>query len=165
MKSKANKQIFVDMTLVKEKDGHKSLYPNTWMMVDQYSETKIVQCFKTKDAMVEPTCQLFFNWKLEGRLVLHLQMDNAGENRQLVERLNSKDWKLHPSIEYTAHDTPQHNYLAEVAIATIAKHARAMMINANILEHYRYLIQHKAMETAAKLDGLICKQIDGVMKH
>ena len=41
-------------------------------------------------------------------------MDNAGENKQLVKRLNSKNWQLYPKIEYTARDMPQHNHLGAV---------------------------------------------------
>lgn len=46
-------------------------------------------------------------------------MDNAGKNTALEKRLKSKDWKLHPKIEYTARATPQHNHRVEVGLATL----------------------------------------------
>ncbi len=48
-----------------------------------------------------------------------IRMDGGGENKKLVKRLNSDDWKLYPKIEYTARDTPQHNHFVEVGLATM----------------------------------------------
>ena len=62
-----------------------------------------------------------------------LRMDNAGENRKLVARLKSKDWKHPVIIKWTARDTPQHNHKAEVGFATISNRGRAMM-NASMLD-------------------------------
>jgi hypothetical protein len=114
--------------------------------------------------MVEQTCEEFYKSKQMGKEVQFLRMDNAGENRKLAQRLQSTDWKLCPTIEYTARETPQHNHKAEVAIATIVKQGRAMMIEANLPEEKCYIIQYKAMETAAKLDGLIVKDLNGSIK-
>ena len=162
--TKPNERIYADMSSVKEIDGCKATYQNMWLMVDQFTEYKMVRSYKTKKDMVEPTCEELFKWKQMGKEVQFLRMDNAGENLKLEQRLRSKDWKLYPTIEYTARSTPQHNHKAEVAIATIVKRGRAMMIEANVPEEMRYVIQHKAMETAGKLDGLIMKNINGVIK-
>ena len=91
-------------------------------------------------------------------------MDNGGENQKLVKRLNSPTWKLYPTIEYTARDTPQHNHLAEVAFATVYGRGRAMMIMAKVPEDWKPILAQKAFETATKLDGLIPITIDGVTK-
>ena len=96
--------------------------------------------------------------------VKYLRMDNGGENQKLESRLKSADWKLHPIIEYTTRDTSQHNHLAEVAIATIVNKGRTMMIEAKLPEEMKYMLQHKAMETAAKLDGMVIVTIDGQSK-
>jgi hypothetical protein len=151
--TKPNEQIYAGMSSVKEVDGCKATYQNMWLMVDQFTDYKMVGHYKTKVEMVEQNCEEFYKWKQMGKEVQFLQMDNAGENRKLAQRLQSTDWKLCPTIEYTARETPQHNHKAEVAIATIVKRGRAMMIEANLPEEKRYIIQHKAMETAAKLDG------------
>ncbi len=42
------------------------------------------------------------------------------------------EWKLATKVEYTARETPQHNGLVEVGIATQAQLARAMFNDANI---------------------------------
>ena len=91
-------------------------------------------------------------------------MDNAGKNKKLVKALNSKDWQMYPMIEYTAQDTPQHNHLAEVAIATMYGRARAMMVNACVPKDAKHIIAQKAIETATKLDGLVPITIDGPTK-
>ena len=159
-----NERIYADLTTVKKAEGKEALYPHMWLLVDEYSGTKFVKCFKTKIGMVEPTCQLFSQWRERGKPVKYLRMDNGGENQKLEARLKSADWKLHPVIEYTTRDTPQHNHLAEVAIATIVQKGRTMMIEAKLPDEMKYLLQHKAMETAAKLDGMVIVTIDGQSK-
>ena len=57
--------------------------------------------------MVEPTCQLFQQWKEMGSPVTHLRMDNAGKNKKLIEMCGSVKWKLGiKKFELTARDTP-----------------------------------------------------------
>ena len=89
------------------------------MIIDEKTGNKSTSFHESKDGMVLPTCVKFKDWEQQGIPVKTFRMDNAGENKKLVEALNSKDWKMYPTIEYTARDTPQHNHLAEVAIATI----------------------------------------------
>jgi len=43
-------------------------------------------------------------------------MDNASENKKLVERASGAEWKLTPKWEFTACSTPQQNGLVEVEI-------------------------------------------------
>ena len=99
-----------------------------------------------------------------GKSVKCIRMDNGGENKLLVKRLNSKDWKLYPKIEYTARDTPQHNHLVEVGFATIGNQARALMNAANVPLKSRYKVWYKAVNTATKLDGLVPVTINGETK-
>jgi hypothetical protein len=65
-------------------------------------------------------------------------LDNAGENKKLIERLRSSDWKMNPVVEYTPRDTPQYNHLVEVGFPTIRKQATALMNEANIPQKKRY---------------------------
>ena len=91
-------------------------------------------------------------------------MDNAGENKKLVQQLNSKNWKLCPTIEHTARDTPQHNRLVEVGFATLYGRGWALMIRAKVPKEKKHIVAQKAFETATKLDGLIPVAIDGITK-
>ena len=68
-----------------------------------------------------------------GSPVTHLRMDNAGENKKLIEMCGSAKWKLGiKKFELTARDTPQQNALAEIGFTTIRNRMRAMLSRANI---------------------------------
>ena len=97
-------------------------------------------------------------------LVKHLRMDNAGENKKLQQRLESSDWKLDPTIEFTARATPQHNARAELAFPSIANKGRAMMSAANLPIEERYKLFGEAFKTATHTDALASVTIDGVTK-
>ena len=83
-------------------------------------QLKFVHFFETKDGMVEPTCKLISRWKRSGHAVDIVWLDNAGENVLLQNWVNSAMWQLGINFEFTAHDTPQQNSLAEVGIFTLA---------------------------------------------
>ena len=89
-------------------------------MVDERTQLKFSDFYTTKNGMVEPTCEQFYRWKQSGNPVKYVRLDNAGENKLLKKRCQSKDWKLKIEFEFTARDTPQQNSLAEVGFATIA---------------------------------------------
>jgi hypothetical protein len=86
---------------------------------------------------------------------------NAGENRSLQTRANGVDWKLNFTFEYTLRHTPQHNHLAELALASIASKGRAIMSAVNIPQKTRYYVWTKAFQHATDLDGLKVTDIDG----
>ena len=161
-----NGRIFLDISTIKNSiaSGPKPRRPNWRIIVDESTGYKISQFYETKDGMIEPTCALFKNWKEAGKEVKVLRMDNAGENTELVKQMNSKAWKLYPTIEFTARDTPQQNHLAEIGFTTLYNRGRAMMIAAGIPRDKRYLVGHKAFETATKLDGLIPVEVNGTIK-
>ena len=71
---------------------------------------------------------------------------------------------MYQNIEYTSRDTPQHNHLAEVSIATVYGRARALLIDVNVRKEAKHIVAQKAIETATKLDGLIPITIDGITK-
>jgi hypothetical protein len=56
--------------------------------------TQIFIIHTHKDEMVEPSCELFHQWKHDGHQVKYIRCDNAGENKSLQKRVNGADWKL-----------------------------------------------------------------------
>ena len=77
--------------------------------------------------MIEATCAKFQRWKQNAKVVKHLRMDNAGENKKLEARMNGAEWKLNIEPEYTAVNTPQQNHLAELSFHILANRGRALM--------------------------------------
>jgi hypothetical protein len=88
------------------------------MIVDELTKKKVSHFYETKDGMDEPTCEIFCRWTKAGKGGQCIRMDNGGENKLLVKRMNSREWKLYPKIEFTARVTPQHNHLVEVGYLT-----------------------------------------------
>ena len=138
--------------------------PNWCLTVDEKTGYKHSSFHETKDGMVEPMCVWFKKWESEKKAVKIIRMDNAGENKKLVKRLNSNHWQLYLTIEYTARDTPQHNHLVEVGFATLHGHGRSMMIEANVPANKKHIVGQKAFQTATNLDNLTPIDVDGVVK-
>jgi hypothetical protein len=134
------------------------------IVIDQQIQIKFTGFFKTKDEMVEPTCEQLHQWQQSNKGITHLRMDNAGKNKKLKERCVSKDWKLKLEFEFTARDTPQQNSLAEVGFATLANRGRALMHRANLSMAMRYKLAQEAFTCATMLDGLIPVTVDGITK-
>ena len=89
------------------------------MQVLEYSGLKMSKIYPTKNAMIEPTCQRLHLMKQHGMMPKYIRLDNAGENKKLQKRAESKDWKLSLTWEFTAEGTPQQNAPAEVALQII----------------------------------------------
>jgi hypothetical protein len=100
--------------------------------------------------MVEESCKLFCKWK-QGRC------DNAGK-QNLAEK-SKWGWL---ETEHTPRDTPQHNHLAELALASIANKGGALMSAANVPATIRYKVWVKVFQHATDMDGLIVSTIDGI---
>jgi hypothetical protein len=111
--------------------------------------------------MVEPTCQLLNKWRQENVPVKCVCLDNAGENKLLKARTQSKDWKLTLTFEFTARDAPQQNHLTELGFASLANKGRALMARANVPLKVRYKLFKEAFTTATLLDGLMTVEVDG----
>jgi hypothetical protein len=155
---------FTDIASLKNHKGKPTVtYPH-WsiVVIDEEIQLKVSNFYKSKDAMVEPLCERMNRWKESGRAITNMRLDNAGENKLLKKRSDSKDWKLGIKFEFTARDTPQQNSIAEVAFSTIADRGRAMMHDANLDEKERYLLYRYAFDTATKLDGLVQVTKDGM---
>jgi hypothetical protein len=68
---------------------------------------------------------------------------------------------LNITFEYTPRDTPQHNHLAELGLASIANKGRSLMSAANIPMKIMYKVWIKAFQHATDLDGLVVTEING----
>ena len=157
------RRVYLDLSKVKEPKGSPALGKSNWrIIVDQKANFKHSEFFATKDAMIEPTCVLFNKWKEEGNPVTHLRLDNAGENKKLVERMRSSDWKMKLKVEFTPRNSPQYNHLAELGFATLYNKGRALMIKANIPVKMRYKFYGEAFKTATMLDGLMVVKVGEV---
>ena len=58
-------------------------------------------------------------------------------------------------VEYTPRDTPQHNQLAELALAAISNKGRALLVCANVASRYHFNLYREVFKTATYLDGLV----------
>ena len=165
--SKPGERIFLDIAAVFESrdeleyvEPTKKLY---WrIMVDEHTQFKISDFFISKKAMIEPTCEKLFKLNAEGKNVKYIRCDDGGENRGLMNRLHSSDWKLPIRFEFTGRDTPQRNYLAEVALSTIAGRGRAMMSAAKIPKNMRQMFWREAFQTSTLMDGLMVVKINNI---
>ena len=154
-------RIFLDIATVKGPKGVTLNNPNWLIKVDERTQLKYSEFYKSKNGMVEPTCEQFEKWRQAGYPVKFVRCDNAGENILLEKRCKSKDWKLNIEFEFTARNTPQQNHLAELGFAILANRGRALMHYANIPTAMRYKLFREAFKTATLLDGLMVINIDG----
>ncbi len=123
---KGTNQIFLDIASVKKpKKGPNVMKPNWCIMVDEHTGMKFSDFFETKDGMVEPTCMQWHHWKDVELSVKYVRLDNADKNKKLKTHSESTDWKLDIEYEFTVHDTPQQNHLAEVGFAMLVNRGRA----------------------------------------
>ena len=160
------RQAYLDIVTIKKRQGMPIPSKPNWqiIVVDQRIQIKFSKFSKTKDAMVEPTCEQLHKWQQSNIGITHLRLDNAGENKLLQTRCASKDWKMNCELEFTARDTPQQNSLAEVGFATLANCGRAMMHRANLPMMDRYRLAHEVFQCATHLDGLTVVEVNGVTK-
>jgi hypothetical protein len=131
--SRSNERVYLDLAKIKAKKGMSTPTRSIWcMIVDERTHMKFSSFHKTKAAMVEPTCELFDQWRQRDMPVDFVRLDNAGENKKLKPSAVSETWKLKIDSKFTARDTPQQNHLPELGFASIAGKGRALMIDANL---------------------------------
>jgi hypothetical protein len=157
-------RIYTDIASIRPTDGMSVAKPHWCIKVDERTQLKFSSFHKHKDDMVEESCELFSKWKSEGNPVKYIRCDNAGENKSLQKRANGVDWKFNIQFEFTPRDTPQHNHLAELGLASIANKGRTLMSAANVPKAARGKLWIKAFDHATNLDGLIVTNIDGKEK-
>ena len=155
-------RLFLDIATAKAPKGvmQKASRPQWRIIVDERSKMKFSGFFPKKSGMVEPKCELLNKWKLGGKPIQYIRMDNAGENKTLQKRCQSADWKLNFKFEYTVRATPQKNSLVDTSLATISNKGRACMYNANVPFIVRYRFYDYAFHTATMLDSLVIENID-----
>jgi hypothetical protein len=99
--TKFGERFYSDFSTVKQlEDGPMVTKPNWHMIVDEATRLKISAFYDTKKGMVEPTCELFYRWKMGGHSVMTVRQDNAGKNKLLQSRSDSAAWKLGIKYEY-----------------------------------------------------------------
>ena len=94
--------------------------------------------------MIDPTSEQIEKWENNGLVVKHIRLESSGENKNLQEQAERKDWKMNIDFDYTARDKPQQNYLAELGLLVLANKWRAMMYRENVPSVMRYQIFPKA---------------------
>jgi hypothetical protein len=110
-------RMYLDISTVKDKKGEPKITKNNWrIMVDESTNLKISHFYEKKDGICEPTCELIKKLKDMNIEIKILRMDNAGKNKLLQQRCESKDWQFAMKYEYTGRDTPHHNQLAELGL-------------------------------------------------
>ena len=108
---------YLDLSTVKKNEKYPTPSNPNWrlIVVGSKLQMKFSHFDKTKNAMIEPTCEILHHRMQTGKIINKLRMDNAGENKKLASRLQSGDWKIPVEIEYTARETPQQNSPVEVS--------------------------------------------------
>src|SRR5688572_23824184 len=111
-------------------------------MVDEAMGLKSTKFMPTKDGMVEPPLRELQRLKHLNKDVKFICCDYVGGNESLQKKIEIAEWKLEMLIEYTAKDSPQQNYLAEIAY--IFNRAIAMMNGANLPREIKLRLYSKA---------------------
>ncbi len=90
-------------------------------------------------------------------------MDPSGEIQKLGKHATSSDWVILQSLdfEFTSHDTPQHNSLAELAFLLIAGKARAMMGGTLRPDDLQAKVALEAIACMTQLNGLTVVTVKG----
>ena len=73
---------------------------NWRLIVDERIGLKFLDFYNKTNKMVEPTCELLNRWKQYRKPVKYVQLDNAGENKLLQQRIQSADWQDLNDIEF-----------------------------------------------------------------
>ena len=99
---------YLDISTVKKANNMPEPTNPNWQIIvlGTNVQLKFSHSFKSKNKMIEPTCELMHRWGQSGILIKKLRMDNAGGNIALEKRLKSESWKNPVEIEYTARETP-----------------------------------------------------------
>ena len=159
--TRAGERMFLDLCSIKE-DG--KILKHWRILMDEATGFKTTKFVTTKSGMVEPTLKELQKLKHHNKDVKFIRCDNGGENEALQKKIDSSEWNLGIDFEYTARDTPQMNYLAEIGFTYLFNRAMAMMNGANIPKDIRLRLYTKAIETATLLDGLSQVEINGEKK-
>ncbi len=159
-----NGRWFQDSSTLKVHKGEKGSSKIWDLTVDELTGIPFTGIDNKKNEFVESMCQRIQAQTARGYPVLSMQQDNAGENKTLVKRLQSADWKLQVKMEYTAANTPQQNALVEVKFTYLAAKARAAKHAAAVPRDGRLELLPEVIMTMTKLDWLKLITINKVKK-
>ena len=97
---------YLDISMMKKNEKYPITTNPNWRMivVGTKLQLKFSHFYKSKDAMVEPTCELLHLWMQNGQKIHKLHMGNAGESKKLELRLKSVPWENPVVIKYIARD-------------------------------------------------------------
>jgi hypothetical protein len=138
-------RVYLDISPVKDKKGEPKITKNNLrIMVDESTKPKNSHFYAKKEGMVEPTCELIKNFRTMEIEIKILRMGNAGENKLLQQRCESRGWQFAIKYEYTVIETPQHNHIAELGFAKLGNKGSAVMAIANIPMSTIYLLFREA---------------------
>ena len=86
---------YIDLSTVEKNEKNPTPMNPNWQLIVVGSklQLKFSLFYKTKNAMVEPMCEMLHHWMQSGK-ISKLQTDNAGENKKLASRLQSAAWKI-----------------------------------------------------------------------
>ena len=155
---------YLDLSTVKKNEKYPTPTNPNWrlIVVGLKLQLKFSHFYKTKNAMVEPTCEMLHCWMQSGKIISKLRMDNVGENKKLASRVQSVAWKIPIEIEYTTRDTPQQNSPVEVAFCALTHNARTTMHHVNLPMEMQYqLLFGEIFTTVTLLDGLTVIELNG----
>ena len=79
----------------------------------------------------------------------------------MIKIANDLQWKLGITAEYTGKGTPQMNQLPELWFTDIAGKARAIMVQANLLEEIKYKLCKECFNCATYLSNLAVVTLNG----
>lgn len=162
MATECGEKIFLNISLVERlKDGPPvHIRNNCRIMVNEKSNLKFSAFFATKNSMIEPTLQQIHKWSQKGNMVKIIRLDNAGENTALQARADSSNWTMSTEFKYTAQNTPQQNYLAELGFSTLGCKGRALMHQANLPLAIDNKVFPYAFKLATVLDCFVVSTIN-----
>jgi hypothetical protein len=125
-----NERVFIDLACIKKKENMpEPTMPHWLIVVDDCTQLKRVDFYKSKSDLVDNLCEMFNKDRNNGTPVRYVRCDNAGENK---DRVKSVDWKLDIDFEFTARSIPQHNSLAETGLTTLLKRIRKSSIGISL---------------------------------
>ena len=94
--------------------------PKVKHLLDQVGTLRNPNCFYHRKSEIGK--QLDLLWMkddMEGRRIEIVRLDNAGENRSMIDIVNGNDFKLSITPEFISRATPQYNSKAEKGFETL----------------------------------------------
>ena len=62
--------------------------------MDEATQKNVSNFYESKNGVVEPTCEQFHRWKLDGNEVKKFRCDNARENKKVGQKVRFKRMEI-----------------------------------------------------------------------